>query len=206
MPRTHGRGPARRRRPPPRICGRRISRRGPARRRRPPPRICRRPAICPGPVNRRSPARGNSRSPASRRSPTAPLTAVPRVAVPRIAVPRIAVPRVAVPGIAVPGIGRVRPVLAPARTGTLRAGVTSRPAIGRLRFFAATTLAPGPLGRDCIRLGLRRPSPAQVREPLVVGIVAGATTALIPLMLVTAAAGSPWIRDGLRNRGPSALG
>jgi hypothetical protein len=177
MPRTRGRGLTKRPRPLPRICRRRVGRRGPA----------------------------------SGPSPAAPLTAVPPVAVPRVACPRVGrlqvtIPRVAVPSIAVPRIGRMGPVLTPAGTGTFGAGITSRPAIGRLRFFAAAALAPRPLGRDRIRLGLRRPAPAQVREPLVVGIVPGATTALIPLILVTAAPGSPWIRDSLGNRGPSTLG
>jgi hypothetical protein len=181
----------------------RARRRGPARRRRPPTRICRR---------RR----------ASRRSPAAPLITVPRIAVPWIAVPRI---------------GRMRSVLAPARTGPFGASVSTsraairRPAIRRPRFFLTTALGTGPLSRDRIWLGLRRPSPTQVLEPLVVGIVPGAASAPIPITLVLPAyaalglpsglrvtgrsirltivilvAGSPWFRDSLRNRGPSMLG
>jgi hypothetical protein len=208
VPRTRRRGPSRRRIPPPRICRiRRVSRRSPASplspasRRSPPPRTCPSPANC--------------RSRASRRSPAAPLITVPRTvsrfavprAVSRLAVPvsRIAVPR-AVSRIAVPRFGRMTSVLAAARTGPFGAGVTSRAAIRRPRFFLATTLAPRPLSRGRIWLGLRRPSPAQIREPFVVVVVPGAASTPIPVTLVVVAAGSPGIRHGLRNRGPSTRG
>jgi hypothetical protein len=167
----------------PRTCPR-----GPTRSRGPPPRICRRVSR-PSPAIHRSPASEGRTT--SHRGPAAPL---------------VTVPRVAVPWVAISWIGWMRPVLAPARTGTFGAGVTSRAAIGRPRFFLTTTPAPRPLCRDRIRLGLRRASATQVREPLVVGIVPGTTSALIPLTLVTVAAGSPWISDSLRNRGPATLG
>ncbi len=79
-----------------------------------------------------------------------------------------------------------------------------------------TVRGAGPLSRNGGRLGLRRPSSAQVLEPLVVGVVTEAAGASVPLLLilpgrriprllrdrltrVILVPGSPWLRDGLRN-------
>jgi hypothetical protein len=212
MPRTRRRSPVRPSRPPPRVRRRRLfSRRSAIRPRRPPPPLIgRRPGSRPRAVIRRSQTSPTSRrTPAIRRSPIShrsPVGSRSPISYRRSSRRGPAAAPIAILRTTVPRLGLLGPVLAAARTGTFGAGLTSGAAIRRPRFFLPTTLSARPLGRDRIWLGLCRPSPAQIREPFVVGVVAGAASALVPLTPVIAAAGSPWIRDSLGNRGPAAPG
>jgi len=80
-----------------------------------------------------------------------------------------------------------------------------------------------PLSWDDGRLGLRRASPAQVVEPLIVSVIAEAAGTSLPLPLIVIgrripallrdgiahlilSRGSPWFRDGLHNPRSSRLG
>ena len=138
---------------------------------------------------------------------------------------RSAMLQIAGRGPARPRIGGRGPVLAAARTRTLR---TAAPASGRLaRSGLAGPDSARPLRGDCLGPALGRTPPAQVLEPLVVGIVPEAPAAAIPLPLelidlipidpvagllgawlatrhrqrLCLPSGSPWFRDGLRDRG-----
>jgi hypothetical protein len=126
--------------------------------------------------------------------------------------------RVSELGPAIPRIGRSGLGVASAGTGPLGASA----ATGLLAAFGplvwpTTVWGARPLNRNGGRLSLRRPSPAQVLEPLVVGVVTEAAAALVPLLLIRTARGiagllrdrltrvilppgRPRFRDGLRDR------